>query len=78
LKAVVQGNFIWIVIAGYIPAATSITAVAAGDYLIGGGTAFTPARMAANSSPTNTVVGMSATALSGAVSDIYVGYPFQG
>lgn len=73
LKAVIQGNYIWMVVAGYVPAATSITSVAAGDYLIGGGTAFTPVQMAKNSAPTNRVVGMSVTALSGAVSDVLVG-----
>lgn len=73
LKAVVQGNFIWIVVAGYVPGATSITSTAVGDTLIGGGTAFTPARVAANTAPTNRAVGMAVTAISSGVSDVLVG-----
>ena len=67
------GNFLWIVTGGYAPAVRSITSVVAGDFLIGSATTFVPARMAANSAPTNRVVGMATTNLSGSVSDVIVG-----
>ena len=73
LTTLVNGNLIWIVTGGYVPGATSITSVAAGDFLIGGGTSFTPARMTANSAPTNRVIGMATTAISGGVSDVLIG-----
>ena len=73
LKAIVQGNFVWIVVAGYVPAATAITSTAAGDYLIASATSFTPARIASGSNITARVVGQAATALSGAVADVVVG-----
>lgn len=73
-SSTVPGNFIWIVTRGYVPSAESAGSVAAGDYLIGSTSAFIPARMAANSSPTNRVVGMAATAVSSSLSDVVVGY----
>jgi hypothetical protein len=74
LLAAVKGNFCWIVTGGYLPAAESVGSVVAGDYLIGSASAFIPARMAANSAPTNTVLGMAATAVSNSLSDVVVGY----
>ena len=73
LTTLVNGNLIWIVTGGYVPGATSITSVAAGDFLIGSATSFTPARMTANSAPTNRVIGMATTAISGGVSDVLIG-----
>lgn len=64
------GNFLWIAVGGYLPGATSAASVAAGDFLIGSGTAFTPARMVAGTAPTNRVVGMAATAVSSSKSDV--------
>jgi hypothetical protein len=65
------GGYVWIAVGGYVPGATSITSVAAGDYLIGSTTTFTPARMAANAAPTNTVAGMAVTGVStGGLSDV--------
>ena len=72
LRDAVKGNFIWIVTGGFIPSAYSAGSVAAGDYLIGSTTAFQPARMAANSAPTNTVAGLALSAVSSNVSDVLV------
>ncbi len=66
------GSYVFIVTGGYIPGATSVASVAAGDYLIGGGTSFTPARMTAGTAPTNTVAGMAVTAVAGGLSDVLV------
>jgi len=66
------GSYVFIVVGGYIPGAESAANVAAGDYLIGSGTSFTPARMQAGTAPTNVVAGMAATAVSSSLSDVLV------
>ena len=67
------GSFIWIQTSGYITGARSVASVAAGDMLIGSTSTFIPARMAANSAPTNKVIGMAVTAVSAAnLSDVYL------
>jgi len=73
LATVINGNFVFIAVGGYLPGAESITSVAAGDYLIGGTTAFVPVRMTANSAPTNRVLGMATTAIASGVSDVLLG-----
>jgi hypothetical protein len=72
LTTAVNGNYCFIATGGYLHNAIGITAAAAGDYLIGGATSFTPVRMTANSAPTNTVAGMCATALSGIFVDVLI------
>ena len=73
----VAGNFIWIQTGGYVIGARSAASVAAGDFLIGSTTTFNPARMAANSAPTNRVIGMAVTAVSAAnLSDVYLSGSF--
>lgn len=72
LLAAVKGNFIWIITGGFIKGARSAASVAAGDYLIGSASAFLPARMIANTAPTNTVAGLALTAVSSNLSDIVV------
>jgi len=67
------GNFIWIVVDGYVPGARSAASVAAGDFLIGSTTTFNPARMVANTAPTNRVVGMATTAVASNLSDVIIG-----
>jgi len=72
LLAAVKGNFIWIITGGFITGAESAASVAAGDYLIGSTSAFLPARMIANTAPTNTVAGMALTAVATSLSDVLV------
>jgi hypothetical protein len=64
------GNFCWIQTGGYVIGARSAASVAAGDFLIGSTTTFNPARMVANTAPTNRVVGMAVTAVSSNLSDV--------
>ena len=66
----VAGNYIWIQTGGYVIGARSAASVAAGDFLIGSTTTFNPARMVANTAPTNRVVGMAVTAVSSNLSDV--------
>lgn len=70
--ASINGNFCFIITGGYIAGASTVAATAAGDALIGGATAFTPARVAAGTAPTNKVIGFAETAVAGLLADVYV------
>ncbi len=65
-----NGNFVFVGLSGYIPAAISVTATAVGDALIGASGNFTVARVAAGTAPTNRVLGWALTAVSGGLSDV--------
>lgn len=68
-----NGSGVWICIGGYVKAATAITSTAVGDSLVGGGgTAFTPARVASGAAPTFAKFATALTNLSGAVADVNV------
>ena len=69
------GSGVWIAISGFVKAATSITSTVAGDYLYGGGTPFTPGRIAAHTAGgafVDRTLAQALTSLSGSTSDVNV------
>jgi hypothetical protein len=58
-----NGNFVWICVAGYVAGAIGATSTAADDAVIGSTTTFTPGRTVANTAPTNRVLGWAMSAL---------------
>lgn len=58
-----NGNWIWICVGGYVSGVKGVGSTAAGDAIIGSTTAFAPGRVAANTAPTNRVLGFATTAL---------------
>lgn len=65
-----NGSYVFIGLQGFIAGAVSVGSTAAGDALIGSGTAWTPARVAAGTAPTNVVGAWALTAVASGLSDI--------
>lgn len=63
------GSYVWIGLLGFIPGAISATSVVAGDQLIGNGN-FTVTRVAANTAPTNKLLGYALASVSGGLGDV--------
>ena len=68
--AALNGNFVYVGLKGFIPAAISVTSTAVGDALIGASGNFTVARVAAGTAPTNRVLGWALTAIASGLSDV--------
>jgi hypothetical protein len=74
--ATLNGNFVWIAVAGFVPGVTSIgVTYAAGDAMIGAATNFTVGKVAAGTAPTNQVIGYAASATSSSLVDILMTMP---
>lgn len=68
----INGNWCFIFVGGYLPQAVAVVNTAVGDVLIGGATAFTPARIAANAAITNVIAGIAQGAVANGLADVYV------
>lgn len=73
--AVLNGNWVFIGLCGFIPGAISVASTAVGDALIGASGNFTVARVAAGTAPTNIVAGWARTAIASSVSDVMAVLP---
>lgn len=69
---VLNGNFVWICVGGYVAGVTAPGATAAGDSIIGAAGNFTPARVAAGTAPTNRAIGFATTAIAGGLCNVLV------
>lgn len=67
--AILNGNFVWIQVAGFLAGAASVASTAVGDALIGANT-WAPGRTAANTAPTNRVLAWAGTAIASSKSDV--------
>lgn len=67
-----NGNFVWICVGGYVKAAIVAAATAVGDAEVGGGAAWVPVRVASGTAPTGRPAGFALTAISGSTADVYV------
>ena len=70
--ATINGNWCFIHVGGFLPGAVAPAATAAGDIIIGAAGAFTPARVAAGTAPTNVVAGVARSAVANGLADIWV------
>jgi hypothetical protein len=60
--ALLNSNFIWICVGGFVSGVVGIAGIAAGDSIIGSATTFAPGHVAANSAATNRVIGYALSA----------------
>ena len=65
-----NGSYVFIGLQGFIAGAFSVASTATGDALIGSATAWTPARVAAGTAPTNKVAAWALTAVASSLSDV--------
>jgi len=70
--ALLNTNYIWIAVAGYVKGAASVASTVADDILIGSTTGFVPARIASGSAILNVPVAIAQTAVSSNKSDVWV------
>jgi len=71
--ALVNGNFVWIQVGGYLPGAYVTTGTAAGGVIIGASSTFgATGYIAPGSNVTNEVAGLVVTAASSNLSDLYI------
>lgn len=68
--AQLNGNFCWIGIVGWVPGCIAPGSTAAGDAIIGAAGNFTPARVAANTAPTNKLIGWATSAIASSLCNI--------
>lgn len=68
--AQLNGNFCWIGIVGWVPGCIAPGSTAAGDAIIGAAGNFTPARVAANTAPTNRLIGWATSAIASSLCNI--------
>jgi hypothetical protein len=73
--AQLNGNFVWIAVSGFVPACIAPASTAIGDAIIGATGAFTPARVAAGTAPTNQIIGWARSAVASGLCDISVSLP---
>lgn len=69
---ILNGNFVFICVAGLVTGAASAASIAAGDWLIGGATAWTPVRVAGGTASGYKIGAYALTAVSSSKSDIVV------
>lgn len=65
-----NGSYVFIGLQGFIAGAFVAASTAVGDAQIGSATAWTPARVAAGTAPTNVVAGWALTAVASSLSDV--------
>ena len=70
--AILNGNFVYICVAGLVLGAASAASIVAGDWLIGGATAWTPVRVASGTATGYKQGAIALTAVSSSKSDIFV------
>jgi hypothetical protein len=58
-----NGNYIWICVGGYVGGVIGVTGAAAGDSIIGSTTTFAPAHVSAGTASTNRVIGYATSAV---------------
>jgi hypothetical protein len=67
---ILNGNFVWIAIAGWVSGCIAPASTAAGDAIIAAAGNFTPARVAANTAPTNKLIGWATSAIASSLCNI--------
>lgn len=67
--AILNGNFVWMQVAGFLAGAASVGSTAVGDALIGANT-WLPGRTAAGTAPLNRVLAWAGTAIASSKSDV--------
>jgi hypothetical protein len=68
--ALLNGNFVWIAVAGWVAGCIAPGSTVAGDAIIAAAGNFTPARVAANTAPTNKLLGWATSAVSSGLCNI--------
>ena len=61
--AILNGNFCFVAVSGWVAGCIAPGSTAAGDAIIGAAGNFTPARVAANTAPTNKLIGWATSAI---------------
>lgn len=64
------GSYVFVALAGFVPGVISVASTAVGDAQIGASGNFTVARVAANTAPTNRVLGWAMTAVASGLCDV--------
>jgi hypothetical protein len=65
-----NGNFVWVAVNGWVPGAIAPASTVAGDAIIAAAGNFTPARVAANTAPTNKLIGWATSAVAAGLCNI--------